>query len=98
MAKMSEGRMRSRRRNSARAAISPRGLVDLGPGAPAWVYGTRSEAVSRDALRPLPKTPEPNAVQRAMGKNMVRFDSREGLARCSIERFGIHWRNHSGAA
>jgi hypothetical protein len=98
MAKMSEGRMRSRRRNSARAAISPRGLVDLGLVASAWVYGTRSEAVSRDALRPLPKTPEPNAVQRAMGKNMVRFDSREGLARCSIKRFGIHRRNHSGAA
>jgi hypothetical protein len=98
MAKMSEGRMRSRRRNSARAAISPRGLVDLGLVASAWVYGTRSEAVSRDALRPLPKTPEPNAVQRAMGKNMVCFDSREGLVRCSIKRFGIHRRNHSGAA
>ena len=98
MAKMSEGRRRSRRRNSARAAISPRGLVDLGPGASAWVYGIRSETVSRDALRPLPKTPQPNAGQRAMGKNMVRFDSREDPARCSIERFGIHRRNHSGAA
>lgn len=96
MVRTGENRIRRRRRESARAAISPRGLV--APGVPMWVYGTRENAAPQEALRPLQNAPESGAPQRASAVNMVRFGSLGDPDCRSIEGPGVHRRGLSGAA